>query len=150
MSEAAPSEAVGLALGALAQKERSVAELGRWLRGRGVDEGEAADVVDHLVEIGTLDDERFAVRFAEDKRELSGWGSERIRAALLERGIDPADVEAAVADDGNELARAEQLLAERGLDVSDERGRARALGLLIRRGYESDLAYEAIRRHAER
>ena len=141
--------ALGLALAALAQKERSVAELGQWLRGRGVGGDEVEEVVDHLVAIGTLDDERFAVRFAEDKRELSGWGSERIRAALLNRGIGTADVEAALAGGDDELARAERLLGERGMDVGDDRGRARALGLLMRRGYEAELAYEAVRRRAE-
>ena len=139
---------LALALRALAQKERSVAELGEWLRGRGVAGDEAEEVVDHLIAIGTLDDERFAARFAEDKRELSGWGSERIRAALLERGIDRADVEAALAKDDDELARAEQLLGERQIDLTDERGRARALGLLARRGYEAEVAYEAVRRRA--
>jgi regulatory protein len=95
-------EAQELALKALARKERSVAELGEWLRGRGVAEDEAEAVVDHLVSIGTLDDARFALRFAEDKRQLSGWGSERIRAALLERGIAAEDIEAALTGDQGE------------------------------------------------
>ena len=38
-----------------------------------------------LTEIGELDDERFACRYAEDKRELRGWGPERIREALGSR-----------------------------------------------------------------
>ena len=142
-------EGLELALAALAQKERSVAELGHWLRARDLGEAEVDEVVDHLVTIGVLDDERFAFRFAADKRELSGWGSERIRGALLDRGIAPADVEAALAEDDDELARAEQLLRERGIDLGDEGGRARALGLLVRRGYEAELAYEAVRRQAE-
>jgi regulatory protein len=141
-------EALELAVAALAQKERTVAELGQWLRAREVAEDEVGTVIDHLVEIGALDDVHFAHRFAEDKRELSGWGSERIRGALQERGIDAADIEAALAEDDDELARAEQLLSERGLDLRDDRGRARALGLLARRGYDADLAYEAIRRQA--
>ena len=40
--------------------------------------------------IGELDDERFAHRYAEDKRELSGWGSERIRARTGREGRRPA------------------------------------------------------------
>lgn len=148
MSEGASSEALALALKALAQKERSVAELGQWLRGRGVAEDEVEGVINHLVTIETLDDARFAERFAEDKRELSGWGSERIRAALLERGIAETEIEAALAGEDDELARAERLLSERGLNLSDERGRARALGLLARRGYEAEIAYEAINRSA--
>jgi regulatory protein len=141
-------ESLALALGTLARKERSVAELGAWLRGRGVQEEEVADVLDHLVSVGALDDTRFAERFAEDKRTISGWGAERIAAALRERGVAEADVEAALGgEDGEqELERAVSLLTERGLDLGDDRGRSRALGLLIRRGFDSETSYEAIRR----
>ena len=45
--------------------------------------------VARLTEIGELDDERFARRYAEDKRELRGWGAERIREALASRGVAP-------------------------------------------------------------
>jgi regulatory protein len=141
-------EPLALALRALAAKERTVAELGEWLLARGVEEQEAAIVVDQLVEIGTLDDERFARRFAEDKRDLARWGSERIRDALLGRGVESPAVEAALAaeDREAETGRAAAILLERGADLSDERGRERALGLLARRGFESELAYDAVRR----
>jgi SOS response regulatory protein OraA/RecX len=103
----------------------------------------------HLISIGTLDDARFALRFAEDKRELSGWGSERIRSALLDRGVGAEEVEAAVAEGVDlEIERAERLLEERGAELGDESGRARALSLLVRRGYPLELSYEAIGRRS--
>jgi regulatory protein len=139
-------EALALALQALAQKERSVAEIGVWLRARGVEEGEVEEVVEHLLAAGALDDARFAVRFAEDKRELAGWGGERIRAALADRRVADADIEAALAADSGELERAEALVRDRGIDLGDDRGRRRALALLLRRGYDSEVAYEAVRR----
>jgi regulatory protein len=140
-------EAIVLALQALSHKERSVAELGNWLRERGVEETEAEQTLAGLIEAGALDDTRFAARYAEDKRELSGWGSERIRAALLDRGVPSEDVDAALAadDDLAEVERAAALLRARALPLGDEVGRHRALGLLARRGYSSDVAYEAIR-----
>ena len=144
----AGEEPLSLAIGALARKERSVAELIAWLKRRGVTEAETADVVDHLVSVGTLDDRRFSRRFAEDKRDLSGWGRERIAAALRERGILEAEIEAAISaeDPERELERAIGLLAERGGPLVDDRARNRALGLLVRRGFDSDTAFEAIRR----
>jgi regulatory protein len=140
-------DSFALALAALSHKERSVAELGRWLRQRGVPEDEAEQTLAQLIEAGAVDDARFAARFAEDKRELAGWGSERIRAALLERGVGRADVEAAIGVDVEvtEVERAVALLRDRGTELGDERGRSRALGLLARRGYGSEVAYEAIR-----
>jgi regulatory protein len=143
-------EAYQLALGAQARKERTVAELAAWLGARGVGEGETAEVVERLVVDEVLDDARFAQRYAEDKRELAGWGTERIRAALLERGVDRADVEVALSDpDGpSELDRATDLLRGGGRSLRSAPERQRALGFLVRRGYDSEVAYEAIRRVA--
>jgi regulatory protein len=138
-----------MALKALERKERTVAEMGSWLRARGVGSAEADDVVDRLVSSGVLDDARYARRYAEDKRELRRWGSERIRAALLDRGIDPADADAALADSGQEqeVERAVELLRDRHVgSLEDALQRQRALGALVRRGYDSEVAYEAIRR----
>ena len=83
----AEADAFEAALGALDRKERTAHELALWLKGRGfaMDEIEAA--LRRLFETEVLDDERFARRYAEDKRELSGWGPDRIREALLGRGV---------------------------------------------------------------
>ena len=54
--------------------------------GAGFEPAEIEAAVGLLVETGGLDDERFARRFAEDKRELRGWGPERIREALGRAG----------------------------------------------------------------
>ena len=141
-------EPLSLALQALDRKERTVAEMGSWLRARGVGTDEIEEVVDRLVSSGVLDDSRYARRYAEDKRELKRWGSERIRAALLDRGVAEEDVAEALADGGGEaeIEQAVQLLRDRGETLADALERQRALGALIRRGYESETAYEAIRR----
>ena len=108
--------------------------------------------IGRLTEVGELDDERFARRYAEDKCELSGWGAERIREALASRGIPPALVEVALEADSQDaqVARASDQLARRGRPLGGDADRARALGYLTRRGYEYEVAYEAIRRAARR
>ena len=68
-----------LALRALGRRERSVAELSGWLAERGVAADDVDATIAHLEEIDQLDDAGFARRYAEDKRELAGWGAERIR-----------------------------------------------------------------------
>jgi regulatory protein len=146
MADEAPA-AFELAVKALGRKERTSAELGRWLRERGCVEDDVADAISRLTEIGELDDERFARRFAEDKRELSGWGAERIRQALLARGVAPSLVEATLEADSHtvQVARASALLLERGRSLATDADRASALGYLIRRGYDYEIAYGAIR-----
>ena len=140
-------EAFERALTALASKERTVAELEQWLGEREFSPEQIAAALERLIEEGGLDDERFARRFAEDKRELRGWGPERIREALAGRGLEPALIEAAVGaeDATTQLERAIGLLERRGEPAADEPSRARALAYLARRGYDSEAAYEAVR-----
>jgi regulatory protein len=99
-----------------------------------------------------VDDERFAQRYAQDKRELRGWGPERIREALLARGVEASLVAAATEADSHDaqVGRARDLLAGRGQSLATDADRGRALAYLARRGYEYDIAYEAIRRATSR
>jgi regulatory protein len=149
---AGPPDALEAALSALRRKERTAAELAIWLERRGHDADRVEAAIAELGEAGELDDERFACRYAEDKRELRGWGSERIRRALAERGVAPALIDVAVGQDTDaaELSRASELLRRRGRPLGDDADRARALGYLTRRGYDYEVAHEAIRREARR
>jgi regulatory protein len=142
-----PPGAFELAVGAISRKERTVAELREWLAAREVEADEAEEALERLTEIGELDDERFARRYAEDKRDLRGWGPDRIREALVERGIERALAEAAADGDGpaEQAERAAALLRGRGADLGDETGRGKALAYLARRGYDYEVAYQAVR-----
>ena len=106
--------------------------------------------VTELTRAGFLDDARFARLFAEDKRALECWGSERIERDLRRRGVHPDLVEAAVSaqERGDELSSAIELLAQR-MPVAPvgDRERDRAWRMLVRKGYEPELAYEAVRTH---
>ena len=86
-----------------------------------------------------------AYRFAQHAPQI---GPERIRTALLERGVPAEDVEEALSELGGEqeIELAVTLLRDRGGALEDGSERQRALGMLIRRGYDSEVAYEAIRR----
>jgi regulatory protein len=133
----------------LARKERTVAEMRAWLAQRAKSEDDAEAALAELIAAEAVNDERFARRYAEDKREISGWGAERIAEALAERGIERGIVEQALgADEGGELERAVALLRRRGEAPADERARARCFGALARKGYSAELAYEAVRRYS--
>jgi regulatory protein len=141
--------ALQLAYRAVGHRERTVAELRTFLERKRVEPAAIEAAVVALGDAGLLDDARYAERFAEDKRTLDRWGSERIARELQRRGIAPELIEAAVADRTREaeLQTALLLLEQRVPSVADDRERDRAWRLLVRRGYESELAYEAVRRH---
>jgi regulatory protein len=144
-------DAYELALRALNYKERTESELRSWLGEREVEAGEIDEVIALLVEAGAIDDASFARRYAEDKRELAGWGPDRITRALAGRGVSRELIEAALAgdDEDAQLMRAAGLLRDRGLSCETERERERALGLLVRRGFPLELAYDAVRATAK-
>ncbi len=141
-------EVLAKALGAIGRKERTVAEMRAWLTEREIEADEIDRVVNFLIENEALNDRKFAIEFTSDKREISGWGQTRIRENLRKRGMPEVLIQEALAQDSgeSEVDRAARTLEERGADLSDDRGRNRALGLLSRRGYSAEDAYAAIRR----
>ena len=142
-------EVLAKALGAIGRKERTVAEMRAWLGDREIEPDEIDRVVNFLIENEALNDRKFAIEFTSDKRQISGWGQTRIRETLRKRGMPEGLIQEALAQDSGEteVDRAERLLVERGADLSDDRGKSRALGLLSRRGYSAEEAYAAIRRN---
>ena len=151
-AEPDPAErARALAWRSLNKRDRTVDEVGGMLLGKRVEPAIADQVVTELIELGYLDDARYAQRFAEDRRRLDGWGSERIARRLRELGVERDHIDAALAaqDPEEELAAAIELLRRRCPDPPATRAeRDRALGILVRRGYAPDLAFDALRRHA--
>jgi regulatory protein len=147
-------EALDLCFTFLGYRDRTVAEVRRHLERKRVEPAAIDTAVGELERQGYLDDARFAQRFAEDRRTLDAWGSDRIERRLLALGVEPAIAAAAVQgdDDHDELGAAVALLRRRlARAPRSDRDRDRALGLLARRGYDLDLAYDAVRafeRHA--
>src|SRR4051794_5578641 len=140
-----------LAWRSLNRRDRTVDEVGGMLLGKRVEPAVADQVVTELIELGYLDDARYAQRFAEDRRRLDAWGSDRIARRLRELGVDREHIEAALAaqDPEEEMAAALALLRRRcPAPPANRAERDRALGILVRRGYPPELAFDALRRHA--
>jgi regulatory protein len=161
-SEERLQKTLDLACAYLNPRDRTVDEVRRRLGRRGVSEELTEEALRILADQGFLDDARFARLFVADKRRLEQWGTERIRRGLLERGVDRAlaeDALAAAGDEGSALGAADEPETEldRALAVlrrrfpdppQDRRDRNRALGMLLRKGYETELALDALSAHA--
>jgi regulatory protein len=149
--EARLEHARALAWGALNRRERTEAELRALLARRRVAPEDVDVVLGELLAAGYVDDERFAERFADDRRRLDGWGAERIEQRLRALGVerDTAATAAGARAADEELEAAVALLRRRVPQApTTPRERDRALGILVRKGYALEVAYAALRRHA--
>jgi regulatory protein len=132
----------------LGRRDRTVAEVRRHLEAKRCEPAAIDAAIAALGEQGYLDDAGYAERFAEDRRALDGWGAERIARRLASVGV--GDEHIAVACDARdheaELEAAVELLRRRFREPpGNDRERERALGMLVRKGYDLELAYDAVR-----
>jgi regulatory protein len=140
--------ALDLAYRYLGRRDRTVLEVRRHLEGKRVEPSAIDAALRELCETGYLDDARYARRFTEDRRELDDWGADRIARRLHAAGVSAEDVAAALADrgPGDEVEAAVELLRRRlSTPPETDRERERALGILARKGYDLDVAYDAVR-----
>ena len=146
--EARLQHALDLSYRYLGFRDRTVAEIRRHLESKRVEPSTIDAAVLELERQEYLDDARFARRYAEDRRTLDAWGADRIERKLRSAGVDGELIAAALSsqDAGTELEAAVALLERRVRGALDtDRERERALGLLVRKGYDLDLAYDAVR-----
>lgn len=145
-------QALELGFAYLNRRERTVGEVRLHLERKGIAAAPAEACIRRLIEDGYLDDSRFALMFVHDKRELEGWGGDRIRRELAAKGLDRDLIDAALIQDEaeraggeTELDRAVSLLHRRfTAPPRDRRERDRALGVLIRKGFDPELALDAL------
>jgi regulatory protein len=155
----------GIAYAFLNKRERTEAEVRARLERGEVPAEEIELVLAELLELGYVDDARYARVLTQDKRNLEAWGNERIARTLRERGVERDLIEAALSGDGgqgmfgdadavggdSELDRAIALLGQRfPSGPAAARDRERAFGVLARKGYESETASDAVREWARR
>ena len=140
--------ALDLAYRYLGRRDRTVREVRQHLELKRVEPTTIDAGIAELTRAGYLDDARYAVRFAEDRRSLDSWGTERIERRLQAVGVAGEHVRAALerqnAADEREAA-IDALRRRYSTPPATPRERERALGFLMRKGYALELGYEAIR-----
>lgn len=135
------------ALGLLVRREHSRRELRQKLVRRGVESGEIEAALETLTRQDFQNDVRFAHALARS-RLAAGYGPVRIRAELAQHGLDAGLVEQAIADlDCDWPAQAAELAARRFQQKMpiDPTMRRKAAGFLLRRGFDTGVAYAAVR-----
>jgi len=147
--EARLQHALDLSYRYLGFRDRTVLEVRRHLEAKRVEPDTIEQSVAELCDLGYLDDARFAQRFVEDRRTLDHWGNERIERKLLASGVAADLVAVALAaGDATESQFSAALATLSGrfrTPPETPKDRDRALGFLVRKGYELETAYDAIR-----
>jgi regulatory protein len=154
VADAAPAEALqrprkektllARALGHLARREHSRAELGRKLAPHAASDAELRDVLDELESRRLLSDARFADMLA---RSRGGrFGAARVQQELKAHRLDDALVRSAVADlKTSELARARALWQRRfGERAVDRAERLRQMRFLAGRGFAPEVIRKVV------
>jgi regulatory protein len=133
---------------------RTRAQLADALRRRGVPDDAAASVLERFAEVGLIDDAMFASTWVESRHAGRGLGRRALAAELSQRGVERANIQAAVdqLSPETELATA-RVLVERKLastvgQPAEVRVR-RLAGMLARKGYAYGLAYRVVREALE-
>ncbi len=133
-------------------RPRSVAEVRRRLAGAGYRDDLIAAALDRLGDLGILDDAAFTAAWVESRDRARPRGERALRHELALKGIDRAVIDEAMADrrpapggEGDpDAAAAARLLARHAgslARVTDPRQRRqRAYALLVRNGFDPELA----------
>jgi regulatory protein len=138
----------------LSHGPRTRAQLAAALRRRGVPDGVAEAVLGRFAEVGLIDDALFARAWVESRHHGRGLARGLLAAELRQRGVDAAEVRAAVGTLGpeEEIETARRLVAKR---AAATRGRPlparirQLVGLLARKGYPAGVAYRVVREALE-
>jgi len=68
-------------------QERSHSEVKQKLYSLGMGKKDVDELISQLIEEGWLNEERFALQFASGKSRIKGWGRQKIRYELRQKGI---------------------------------------------------------------
>src|SRR5712672_1270237 len=68
-------------------QRRSQAEVMQKLYSLGLFKKDVEELISRLIEEGYLNEEKFAIQFASGKSRIKGWGKQKIRHELRQKGI---------------------------------------------------------------
>ena len=133
------------ALGLLARREHSRAELQRKLAPHTEDAQELIDLLDDFTRRGWLSDARFAAALVHDKQ--AKFGTSRLAYELRQRGVEESVVRDQLAElKDSELERARQVWQSKfGVLPEDPKARAKQMRFLQSRGFSFDVIGKVMR-----
>jgi len=143
------------AIGALARRMRSVAEMKRLLRARVEADTELGQalvelIIRRLKDQGYLNDSRYASAFSTFRRDNEKFGRRRVITDLKAKGVHGEVIDKAIADaygevDEEQLAR-QHLRRKRLEKPKDQKQAARIFRQLVRAGFSSKVIFRILKK----
>jgi regulatory protein len=133
-----------------AYQERCVKDVKDKLKTFGIAEEEKKKILKYLLDNRFVNDERFAKAFVHGKINQSGWGLNKIRFHLVQKGIAKELIDEALGQTDEELYR------QRLIDIlktkaktlkadSDFEKKRKLAAYAMQKGFEGDLVWEVLK-----
>ena len=133
-----------------AYQERCVKEVRDKLKTFAIAEEEKSKILDYLLDNHFVNDERYAKAFVRGKVNQSGWGVNKIRFHLIQKGIDKDIIDEALGQTDEEAYRQRliEILKTKAKTVkadSDFEKKRKLAAYAMQKGFEGPLVWEVVK-----
>lgn len=133
-----------------AYQERCVKDVKDKLKFFDIPEEAKAEILDYLLDNRFVDDERFTKSFVKGKVNQSGWGMNKIRFHLMQKGIAKELIDEALGQTDEEVYRQKliDILKTKSKSVkaaSDYEKKRKLAAYAMQKGFEGSLVWEVIK-----
>ena len=135
-----------------AYQERCVKDVRDKLKTFEISEEEKAKILDYLLDNRFVNDERYAKAFVRGKVNQSGWGVNKIRFHLIQKGIDKNIIEEALGQTDEEAYRQRliDILKTKSKTVKAENDfekKRKLATYAMQKGFEGPLVWEVLKEY---
>ena len=135
-----------------AYQERCVKEVTDKLKTFDISEKEKDEILNYLIDNRFVNNERFACAFVRGKINQSGWGLNKIRFHLAQKGIDKETIDEALQSLDEEAYRQRliEVLRVKAKTVkaeNDYEKKRKLAAYAMQKGFEAGIVWEVIRTH---
>ncbi len=137
-----------------AYQERCVKDVTDKLKTFDISQNEKENILNYLIDNRFVNDERYAKSFVRGKSNQNGWGLNKIRFHLMQKGIDKEIIEGALAQINEEVYRQRliEILKTKAKTVKAENDfekKRKLAAYAMQKGFEGVLVWEVLKEDFE-
>jgi regulatory protein len=113
LQEEKREKALNLALRFLSFRSRSIKEVRDFLSKKGLPEKEIENLINYLVELGFLDDKKFAKTWIEERQKYKNKSRLALKLELQKKGVKPEIIEELLNESSNDYETAKEFIKKK-------------------------------------